>query len=61
MDSIVRDLEKKPLSDLDIEEAAEVPVIPYSDLAKYRSLDELLGEAGAVVLLFRVNESFGHW
>lgn len=61
MDRIVKDLEKKPLSDLDIEEAAEVPVIPYSALAQYRTLDELLGEAGAVVLLFRVSEEFGHW
>lgn len=61
MDKIVRDLEKKPLSDVDISESAECKVIPYSELQNYRTLDELLGPEGACVLLFRVSEEFGHW
>lgn len=61
MDNIIKNLEAKSLSDVDIHNVTDANVIVYSDLKKYSSLDDLMGDACAAVILFRTAENFGHW
>lgn len=39
----------------------EIKVIPYSKVAEYETLDDLLGPARAVVILFEMRKGNGHW
>jgi hypothetical protein len=51
------------LSDVDIREIlGDVPIIPYPELAKYQSIDQLLDKQGRAILFFpNVSENIGHW
>lgn len=52
-----------PLSGDDIIRAlnGKVKVIYYTDLDKYRNLEEVLYPYGQTVILYQVNDNFGHW
>ena len=36
-------------------------ILVYNDLRHFKSIDELLGPDGAVVILYQTRENFGHW
>lgn len=55
---------KQSLSDSDILKYLEgqVAIVLYSNLSEYDSIEELLGEYGAAVILYEIqSESEGHW
>ena len=56
-------MEKKSLSNNDITNLCkgQCNVVTYSELPKYRTLDQLLGPFGACVLLYQTGTNYGHW
>lgn len=36
-------------------------LLTYSELQKYKNIDEALGDYGALVLLYETKQNFGHW
>jgi hypothetical protein len=36
-------------------------IIKYDDLKHFNSINEVLGEHGAVIILYETRENFGHW
>jgi hypothetical protein len=52
-----------PLSDVDIRDIlGNVPIVPYPDLAKMQSIDDVLDDKGRAILFFpNVSETMGHW
>ena len=36
-------------------------IVAYHELPNYQSMDELLGEYGACILLYETRKNFGHW
>ena len=36
-------------------------IVAYHELPNYRTMDELLGEFGACILLYETRKNFGHW
>ena len=63
MNQSIEDLKHIPLSDHDIKRMCDgkVKVIMYSDLKKYKTLDQLLKPYGSVIILYRTGENYGHW
>lgn len=39
----------------------KVNIITYPNLYKYKTIDEVLGEYGACIILFESRKHFGHW
>jgi len=52
-----------PMSDSQIHAVLgrDTRVIPYRETANYRSIDDLLGPAGQVILLYELKDKRGHW
>jgi len=52
-----------PLSDSDVMRLVEgkAKILVYSDLQKFNTLDEALGEHAAAFLLYETKKDFGHW
>ena len=63
MDSLIKNQEDVSLSDTDIKLICnnKVEIVVYHDLDKYSSLKELMGQYGAVILLYETKRNFGHW
>lgn len=61
MDSIIAGIEAESLSDADLHQMTGIKVLTYADLSNYNSLQDVLGEEKACILIFRVTESYGHW
>ena len=52
----------RPLKSTEIQRAIPgIKVVPYTDLHKYDDLSDLLGDLGAVVLLYMSAKRFGHY
>ena len=52
---------KQDLTGDDIYKMIKKAPVPYSQLGKYKSLNELLGKEGYVVILYEVSRNSGHW
>lgn len=52
-----------PLSDVEVERLTgnKYKVVPYPDLIKYKTINELLGPFGGVVLLYETRPNYGHY
>jgi hypothetical protein len=66
MSSIIKQIkkaEKIPLSDDDIRILTDgkVSIYVYEDLEGFSDINDLLGEFGAVILLYQTKFNFGHW
>lgn len=63
MDNQIKNSEKIDLSKEDLLEITEnkCEVVVYHNLGDYSSIEELLGEKGAVILLYEMKRNFGHW
>lgn len=59
---LIDEIEGEPLSTREIRRMVgpKVPVIPYSSLRNYSSLDQLVGDHGAIIL-YRSSPTYGHW
>ena len=51
------------LSEFDVQKVAgfKVPVMKYSEIQKYNNINQLLGNKGAVILLYEWKQNMGHW
>ena len=63
MDKLITDAEEVDLSKEDILEITNngCDVVVYHNLGNYNTLKDLLGEKGAVILLYETKENFGHY
>jgi len=63
MDKILENIEKQDLSGEDLINICEgkVEIVPYHELNKYNSIEQLLQKYGAVILLYEVRQNFGHY
>lgn len=63
MESIIKELRKKPFSGHDILTALDnkTKILTYPQLYKYKSLDSLLKPYGCVVILYETKPAYGHW
>ena len=63
MDKLITDAEEVDLSKEDILEITNngCDVVVYHNLGNYNTLKDLLGEKGAVILLYEMKQNFGHW
>jgi len=59
----LQELKSIALSDKDVMQLVEgrAKVILYSELHKYKTLDELLEPYGAIFLLYELKKDYGHW
>lgn len=60
---LIEQAESISLSDADIMKICEGKVVIhlYEDLAKFQTIDEALGEHGAMIILYQAKQDFGHW
>tara|TARA_R110002073_G_scaffold6027_1_gene36328 strand:+ start:3459 stop:3980 length:522 start_codon:yes stop_codon:yes gene_type:complete len=63
MDKLISDAEEVDLSKEHILQITnnECDVVVYHNLGEYNSIQDLLGEKGAVILLYETKQNFGHW
>lgn len=63
MNNIITDIEKIDLTGDDLVRICrnKVKVIPYHELKNYSSIEDLLKEFGAVILLYETKLNFGHY
>ena len=63
LDVIIGDQESIDLSGSDIKEITNngARVLSYHELVNFSTLDEVLGETQAIILLYETKENFGHW
>jgi hypothetical protein len=63
MDALVKNSESKSFSGEDIFQLCEgkVRIIEYGELAKAKSLKEVLGKHGAAIILYLTRKGYGHW
>tara|TARA_R110002073_G_scaffold179166_1_gene337665 strand:+ start:1330 stop:1857 length:528 start_codon:yes stop_codon:yes gene_type:complete len=63
MDKLINDAEAVDLSKENILEITNngCDVVVYHNLGDYNSLENLLGDKGAVILLYETKQNFGHW
>ena len=62
--STLKSYERVPLSNNDINyrlSNGKANIVAYSKLHKYKTLDQLLGKQGYVILLFERKKNYGHW
>lgn len=53
----------RPLSNFDIEKAlkGKINIVLYSDIKKFKNLDEFFKPYNAVIILYETGEDMGHW
>jgi hypothetical protein len=63
MEKKILKLENVALSDKDIVHLTQnkCNVMSYADLLNYKTLDQALGQFGALCVLYETGENFGHW
>lgn len=64
--SKIKKLEEIPLSDRDLrillsKFGVSCTICKYSGLAKFKTLDELLGKNRCAIILYETRQNFGHW
>jgi hypothetical protein len=60
---VIERAEAISLSDDDIRRICEnkVKILLYEDLAKFDTIDDALGEHGAMIILYQSKANYGHW
>lgn len=60
---LIEQAESISLSDDDIRRICDNKVVIhlYEDLAKFQTIDEALGQYGAMIILYQAKKDFGHW
>ena len=61
IEKLVEYFRKQDLSGDDIYKLIHKNPVPYSQLGKYKNLNQLLGKEGYVVILYEVSRNSGHW
>lgn len=63
MDKLIARSESKSFSGKDLIRLCDgkVRILEYSQLADARSLNEVLGRKGAVIILYETRKNYGHW
>lgn len=63
MENYIRKLQGKSLSNQEILTLVKnkANLVSYTDLHKYNSLDQLLGQYGACIILYETKKNYGHW
>ena len=61
IENLITYFRKQDLTGDDIYKMINKAPVPYSQLGKYKSLKELLGKEGYVVILYEVSQNSGHW
>ena len=63
MDKLITNAEEIDLSKQHILDITKngCDVIVYHSLGNYNSIQDLLGEKGAVIILYETKQNFGHW
>lgn len=63
MDNLIKGLEQKAFSGNDILTICDkkTKIVTYRELAKYKSIDQLLKPYNNVTLLYETRPSYGHW
>lgn len=56
-------IKQLPTSNVELEEALGRPinVVRYTDLKKYKNIDDLLGKNGECIILYETSPDIGHW
>lgn len=63
MDKLIKESEKIDLSGADIMRMCKnkVRIMPYDDLDKYDSIEQVFDEWKATIILYETRKNFGHW
>lgn len=63
MDKYLKQIQSYSFSDTDMMKLVdnEANLVTYPDIAKYKSLDELLGKHRACIILYLQKKDYGHW
>jgi hypothetical protein len=62
MEYIINELKEYPFSGHDILSACDdTKIVLYSDIHKFKTLDDLLRPHNSVVILYQLKQNFGHW
>jgi hypothetical protein len=61
MDKLISKLTSSPFSDQDIRSFVSCKVIPYEELSRYDTIDEVLSRDKCAIILYQIREDFGHW
>lgn len=63
MDNILKQQENVDLNEDNIKDITKgkCNIVVYHEIPKYNSVDDLLGEFGACIILYETREDFGHW
>lgn len=63
MEKYINHMVTKSLSNYEILKLVKnrANLVSYTEMHKYRSLDELLGEYGACIVLYETKKNYGHW
>tara|TARA_R110000803_G_scaffold96428_4_gene164596 strand:+ start:208 stop:729 length:522 start_codon:yes stop_codon:yes gene_type:complete len=63
MDKVITNLETQDLTGEDLKHICNglVDIVPYHTLGNYKSIEELMGKYGSVILLYEMRENFGHY
>jgi hypothetical protein len=63
MENQIKKLEKKALSNDDLEKMTnhKCNIYVYDDLFNFKTLDDVLGKNGCFILLYESKENYGHW
>ena len=63
IDNAIKVAEKIPLSGQDLKNITngKANILRYSDLMNYQNIEQVLGEHGAVIILYQTERDFGHY
>lgn len=63
MDKLLKKIQSYSFSDKDMMKIVgnEANLVTYPEIANYKSLDELLGENRACIILYLQKKNYGHW
>ncbi len=63
IDGAIKIAEKIPLSGQDLKNITngKANILRYSDLMNYQNIEQVLGEHGAVIILYQTERDFGHY
>jgi hypothetical protein len=59
--SLIQRLKRKPISDADILKVINTRILKYSNLAKFKKLDDIFIDNSCVILIENPNGHIGHW
>lgn len=61
--SEIDEIKLKSTSNLELKErlGRDIKIIKYTELKKYKDIDELLGQNGECIILYETSKNIGHW